>query len=363
MPTSTGPFVILSQSNDQVWGGESSNFSYATLENNMRISLTNGNKHMYDYLQPNGEPYEYSYTTDAHGYVDSITVGGVAKPIVATYTLTGAALLADGSRVLDAELKVVVYNSNPSFPFNGHYTLAVIPEDGDAFDLGSALKQFEVHNVCRIDTAVPCFTAGTKIATPAGLVKVEDLRAGDRVLTLDGEETIKWICSTAFNAKMLRDDPRKVPVRIAKGALGNNLPEQGIALSPQHRVAVTGANGELALVAVGKLSGRVDGITPAGKYRDTGVNYFHIATAQHAVMLTAGIGAESLYAKGEKAMEFMSGKQRAELTTAFGDTLNDMQPAAPFVANVKALGTLDRPLVDDALATRLRDARKPGLNA
>ena len=43
------------------------------------------------------------------------------------------------------------------------------------------------------DDVIPCFAPGTLIATPKGEVPVENLRAGDRVITRDnGIQEIRW---------------------------------------------------------------------------------------------------------------------------------------------------------------------------
>ena len=44
-----------------------------------------------------------------------------------------------------------------------------------------------------IENVIPCFTPGTLIATPQGEVPVEELKAGDQIITRDnGIQEIRW---------------------------------------------------------------------------------------------------------------------------------------------------------------------------
>ena len=82
------------------------------------------------------------------------------------------------------------------------------------------------------NTNVVCFTAGTLIGTLLGPVRVEDLKAGDDVLTLDtGTQKIRWIGSTQRDSIDLVANPKLRPVRITAGALGDGLPAQDLLVS------------------------------------------------------------------------------------------------------------------------------------
>lgn len=89
------------------------------------------------------------------------------------------------------------------------------------------------------NTNVACFCKGTLIETRRGAVPIEDLDAGDYVLTRGGEyHPIRWIGHSSFDQIDLAAKPGLRPVRIAKGALGADLPERDLLVSPQHRVLV-----------------------------------------------------------------------------------------------------------------------------
>jgi Ca2+-binding RTX toxin-like protein len=53
-----------------------------------------------------------------------------------------------------------------------------------------------------IENIVPCFTPGTRIATPRGEVPVEELREGDRAITRDnGLQEVRWVGGRARSAR------------------------------------------------------------------------------------------------------------------------------------------------------------------
>jgi len=87
----------------------------------------------------------------------------------------------------------------------------------------------------------PCFTAGSRISTPAGEVAVEDLRPGDLVETLDhGPQVVRWTGTQRVPAAVLRRDARFRPVRVRRDAFGLGRPRIDIWLSqrvrPSHRM-------------------------------------------------------------------------------------------------------------------------------
>ncbi len=75
---------------------------------------------------------------------------------------------------------------------------------------------------------VPCYAAGTRIATTRGEVLVEDLRAGDvALLATGGTAPIVWV----GHRRVRNADP----VRVVAGAFGAGLPARDLVLSPGAR--------------------------------------------------------------------------------------------------------------------------------
>src|SRR6516164_2889850 len=72
----------------------------------------------------------------------------------------------------------------------------------------------------RFASVVVCFSKGTRIWTPNGETKVEDLRIKDRVVTFSGEaKPIKFI-----GRQRVRWTKENAPIRVAQSALGPNNP-------------------------------------------------------------------------------------------------------------------------------------------
>lgn len=150
----------------------------------------------------------------------------------------------------------------------------------DIFDIGFA------------GSDLPCFVAGTLIATPSGETPVERIMSGDLVLTADdGPQRVVWAGRRTCALAALKTFERQRPVRIEPSALGAGLPRRALRVSRQHRIVLT-LRGEEVLVPAIKLVG-LPGISvdaPAGT-----VSYHHILLARHGIVSAEGAGCESLF--------------------------------------------------------------------
>ncbi len=185
-----------------------------------------------------------------------------------------------------------------------------------------------------IESVIPCFTAGTRIVTPAGSVPVEALSPGDLVLTRDhGAVPLRWIGRRQISHQELCANPRLRPVVFARGALGAGLPLADIAFSPQHRMLVQSHEAELmfgeneVLVAARHFMGRA-GIRQA--LPEDGVTYVHLLFDSHEIVLTEGIWSES-FQPGEHVLGDMDAAQRDEVLELF-PALRDGKPAVRYLA-------------------------------
>lgn len=167
---------------------------------------------------------------------------------------------------------------------------------------------------------VPCFAAGTLIATPTGDRAIDDLSEGDLVLTADhGPQPIRWIGSRTLTRAELRANPRLRPIRIAAGALGAGLPRRDLLVSPQHRMLVRSAiavrmfNAVEVLIPALRLVG-VPGIT----VDDTAdsVTYVHMLFDRHEIVTAEGAPSESLFT-GPEALKSVGAAARAEIIALF----------------------------------------------
>jgi len=137
-----------------------------------------------------------------------------------------------------------------------------------------------------LNAVVPCFVAGTRIATPAGDVAVEDLRPGDSVrLHEGGNGVIQWTGQRQIDCTR-HPTPEKVhPYRIAAHAFGDGAPRRDLLVSADHAVYVEDVLIPIKLLANGTSIRQVP--RPA-------VTYHHIELAEHAVVLAEGLTMETL---------------------------------------------------------------------
>ncbi|ABD56598.1 Hint domain-containing protein [Jannaschia sp. CCS1] len=97
-----------------------------------------------------------------------------------------------------------------------------------------------------IETVIPCFTPGCRVATARGTSKVEDLRVGDLIETHDnGLQAVRWIGAKTLTQIDLARAPHLRPIRIRTGALGPGVPNRDMEVSPQHRMLIEGGQTEL----------------------------------------------------------------------------------------------------------------------
>lgn len=174
-----------------------------------------------------------------------------------------------------------------------------------------------LENPALTDTAfvtlstVPCFVAGTRIATPEGEVPVEALRTGDLVNTRDdGPQPVRWI-----GRRQMRAEGDMAPVWIRANAFGRH---GSIMVSPLHRILVANAHAELffgeaeVLIAARDL---VDG-TDVKSCPGGVVDYVHLLFDRHQVLWSNGLLSES-FLPGPQTTHCFEAETVAEIATIF----------------------------------------------
>lgn len=139
--------------------------------------------------------------------------------------------------------------------------------------------------------------AGTGIATPDGLVPVERLGPGDRVIARDGG-TRTIACSLHWEAGggRLRLAPRLTAICIRAGALGPGQPSRDLTLAPGQEIAVAGPVVRAlfgcgrVLVPAARLAG-LPGIAPAG--REAPRAFVRLTLSAPDLMLAEGLACAS----------------------------------------------------------------------
>ncbi len=164
-----------------------------------------------------------------------------------------------------------------------HHTLGSAPGDTTSVSSGGVI----------------CFTPGTQIRTGDGVTRIEDLREGDHIQTKDnGTQEIQWIGSRRISGARLFAMPKLRPVRIDAGVLGDGIPDEGLLVSPEHRVLLRPEaaqelfNTTEVLVAAKDL---INGDTIRADMQVREVTYIHILLEKHEVVWANGVETESFH--------------------------------------------------------------------
>lgn len=201
--------------------------------------------------------------------------------------------------------------------FNGQLetgSIVFTNEDDAAGGLSGTARLLDGTEVTfsNIETVI-CFVAGTLIRTPAGERPIETLRPGDLVVTADrGLQPVRWI-----GRNRVPGGGHLAPVRIAKGALGNDRP---LIVSPQHRLLSATPGHRLhfgtseVLVAAKHL---IDGDRVTQAACET-VDYLHVMFDRHEIIFANGVAVESFH-PGDIGLGAIADPAREELFEIFPD--------------------------------------------
>lgn len=166
--------------------------------------------------------------------------------------------------------------------------------------------------------STPCFTPGAMITTQRGPCPVEHLVVGDRVITRDnGIQPVRWVGKTQMFIHDFQAEPHLLPIFVRRGALGKDLPERDMMLSPNHRVLVTSARTTLrhsdreVLVAAKHLTSQ--GVHTV---QSSGTTYIHFMCDRHEIVLADGIWTESFH-PDDQSLKGIGNAQRLEILELF----------------------------------------------
>jgi hypothetical protein len=189
-----------------------------------------------------------------------------------------------------------------------------------------------------------CFMTGTMIRTTAGYRRIESLSVGDLVPTMfAGEQPIQWIGRYKFRrsdwTRPWNKDFR--PVRIARSALGPDIPRTDLLVTQAHALYFDGV-----LVPAGCLvNGRTITLDAAAEHRE--LEFYHIKLANHDVIDAEGAPCESLLEVGEDAANF------ADYFRKIGTPASEPKPCVPIEAYRGGR---------DEIKSRLRSALSPWID-
>ncbi|MBL4749898.1 MAG: Hint domain-containing protein [Amylibacter sp.] len=174
-----------------------------------------------------------------------------------------------------------------------------------------------------IENVIVCFTRGTMIVTDAGEKAIEDLAAGDMVMTKDhGLQEMRWIGSRTVPAK-----DNFAPIMIKAGAMAN---DRDLLVSPQHRMVVEGWKSELLFGEREVLAAAKHLVNNDTIYVQSGgmVEYFHMLFDTHEIVFANGAASESFH-PGEVGINALSNEARDEIYNLFPELRDNVEAYGP----------------------------------
>lgn len=265
--------------------------------------------------------------------------GSTFSQALASDTIIGATTYTAGS-VIENEYELnLVDSQGNSYRFVAisiNDTIVGFTFDGPEPPQGETLS-YSPNNSFDNQSMVPCYAPGTLIDTPNGPCRIEALKVGDLVNTLDrGPQAVRWI--HAGDQPLERIEISARPVLISAGALGEGRPVQDLIVSPQHRILV-GGKGQLqdwfaseCFVPAKSLTG-LPGIRHMNGKKS--ITWIHFACDRHEVVRANGCMSESLLI-GRMMLTGQPRLVRQELTSIYLDT-------------PRQDGTLNGPIARDCL--------------
>ncbi|MDI2113846.1 Hint domain-containing protein [Commensalibacter nepenthis] len=170
-----------------------------------------------------------------------------------------------------------------------------------------------------------CFLAGTAISTPNGTMAIETISTHDIIETFDWQtnqvihSAVTWIGQKHMTINVNQpDDLAGYPVRVLKGAIDDNVPNQDLLITPEHCLFFDGNFVPVRMLVNGRSI-----------YYDrsiTSYDYYHIETEKHSVIWANGTLTESYLDTGNRNV--FSTNQK--VVSLFNETKTwDVDAAAP----------------------------------
>jgi Hint domain len=145
---------------------------------------------------------------------------------------------------------------------------------------------------------VPCFCLGTRIATLRGDIAVEDLVAGDWVLTARDQQSeprpVVWIGRRSIDLTRHANPHQAMPIRICANAIAAGQPRRDLLVSPEHALYLDGM-----LIPARLL---VNGGSIVQETSCRAVTYYHVELDCHDILVAEGLAAESYLDTGNRGM-------------------------------------------------------------
>jgi len=170
-----------------------------------------------------------------------------------------------------------------------------------------------------------CFAAGTLIRTPSGERRIEKLRPGDEIVTLDrGPQVLRWI-----GRDTVRASGQLAPILFSKGVVGNY---HDLRVSPWHKMIWKGAAarkhfGQSEVLATARSL--VDDCRVTVEFGGM-VTYVHLMFDRHEVVIANGAPSESFHPGGDR-LNTLPASTREDLFRLFPKLRSDVGSYGPAI--------------------------------
>ncbi|MDI2091892.1 Hint domain-containing protein [Commensalibacter oyaizuii] len=266
------------------------------------------------------------------------------QPIVLTVSLSYVGYgtdtdLAQPFTIMRFGINNITNSSDPNFNttafLNQKWEVALIPNHNvvGISPSGWTLNEFPPE--------IKCFLKGTEIETPSGKKNVEELKVGDDIITIhNGNKVVKKITSI-LNQKVIANHIDKLPIRIYKSAIAENVPYKDLLVTPEHCLYIDGQFIPARMLVNGRSI-----------IQDTSFNtydVYHIETEEHSIVIADGMLTESYLNTDIQVNEFMTVK---------GQKTWEKDAAAPLNTSRDFAETIYKQIEERAKLQNLPDIRQ-----
>lgn len=263
----------------------------------------------------NRPPSGTALTVERGDFLDNNDNGQINSGAAAGDTFNGIAITAvwrNDTVTINVGGVNITY-SGVTFYLAGGNAAVFTPNDGQALQNGTFVTSTFVFNSTNMPVGTfgpTCFTAGAQIEMMHGVKAVEDIVAGDLVMTMDhGAQPVRLVLRQSVRAY-----GGFAPILFEAGSIGN---ERAFMVSPEHRMLIADWRAELlmgcdeVLVAAKHLvNGKNVRIVEGGM-----VEYIHLLFDAHQIVFADGCPSESCLPDSGLAQQ--GDQQQAELLTLF----------------------------------------------
>ena len=133
--------------------------------------------------------------------------------------------------IVDSELSRGIFVLGQEYD-NGHVFSGIDGNGDRAYYYVYAVQEEPTTTTTTLPSPLPCFVSGTRILTPTGYKKVEEIETGDNIITSDSRN----VKVSMYRFTIASTTAETAPYTIQAGALGNYLPSRDLHISGNHAI-------------------------------------------------------------------------------------------------------------------------------